>query len=235
MDLEKLARSGATSGAGEYDLGLRQYMLKIYNYMALALALTGFVAYLVSSSPELMRTIFGTPLMYVAIFAPLAVVIYLSVRINKLTLAAAQAWFWIYSFLMGVSMASIFMMYTGASIARCFFITASVFGGMSLFGYTTRRDLTSMGSFLIMGVWGLLIASVVNLFMNSSGLDFAVSLLSVVIFTGLVAYDTQKLKNIYDQVSGADREKMAVFGALNLYIDFINIMVSLLRFFGDRR
>lgn len=236
MEFNKAARS-SWSSATKYDEGMRSYMLRIYNYMAGALGLTGIVAFVASSSPELMAMIFGTPLRYVVMLAPLGVVIYLSARINKLSFQAAQTWFWVFAGVMGLSLASIFIIYTGASIARTFFITASVFGAMSLYGYTTKKDLTSMGSFLIMGVWGIILASIVNLFMQSSGLNFAISLLGVVIFTGLTAYDTQRLKEVYYAAGGntTDLGKASIMGALTLYLDFINLMIMLLRFVGDRR
>lgn len=236
MDFNKSARSTHASSA-QYNEGLRNYMLRIYNYMAAGLGLTGLVAYFVSSSPALMQSIFGTPLQFVVMLAPIGVVIYLSMRINSLSVQSAQNWFWAYAAIMGVSLASIFMIYTGASIARCFFITASVFGAMSLYGYTTKKDLSGMGSFMMMGLFGIIIASLVNIFLKSSGLDFAISALGVLIFTGLTAYDTQRLKELYFAVGGNDESlsKAAIMGALTLYLDFINLMLMLLRFVGDRK
>lgn len=234
MEFNRAAKSSWSKYA-KYDEGMRSYMLRIYNYMALALALTGFVAFAVSSSPELMKTIFETPLSFVVMLAPLGIVIYLSMRIQKLSFEAAQVWFWVFAATMGLSLASIFMVYTGASIARAFFITASVFGAMSLYGYTTKKDLTGMGSFLIMGLWGLIIASLVQVFFPSPGLQFAVSLLGVIIFTGLTAYDTQRLKEVYYSAGAGQLEKVSIMGALTLYLDFINLMISMLRFVGDRR
>lgn len=236
MDYNK-SWTNVSSNTAQYDEGLRAYMLRIYNYMAGALGVTGIVAFLVSSSPELMQVIFGTPLRFVAMFAPLAIVMYLSLRVYKLSVPSAQAWFWGYAVVMGVSLATIFFIYTGVSIARTFFITASIFGGMSLYGYTTKKDLTGVGSFLIMGVWGLVIASLVNIFLKSSGLDFAISAIGVIVFTGLTAYDTQRLKEVYYMAGGSSDNlgRATIMGALSLYLDFINIMIMLLRFVGDRR
>jgi uncharacterized protein len=231
------SRTNTGVNTAQFNEGLRAYMLRIYNYMACALALTGLVAFATSSSPALMQTIFETPLKFVVMFAPLGVVLYLSLRINSLSMQSAQAWFWGYAAAMGLSLSFIFMVYTGASIARCFFITASVFGAMSLYGYTTKKDLTGMGSFMIMGLFGIILASLVNLFMKSSGLDFAISALGVIIFTGLTAYDTQRLKEVYYTASGTEEGlgKAAIMGALTLYMDFINLMIMLLKFFGDRK
>jgi uncharacterized protein len=237
MDYNKAARSESRVHSAQYNEGLRAYMLRIYNYMTVALAITGLVAYLASSSEALMGAIYGTPLQYVVMLAPLGIVMYLSMRINKLSVASAQTWFWVYAGVMGLSLSFIFLVYTGASIARCFFITASVFGSMSLYGYTTKKDLTGMGSFLIMGLFGIILASIVNIFLKSSGLEFAISALGVLIFTGLTAYDTQKLKQVYYMAGGNAEQlgKAAIMGALTLYLDFINLMIMLLRFVGDRR
>jgi FtsH-binding integral membrane protein len=231
-----LTGTGAQAEAAVIDQGLRAYMLRVYNYMASGLALSGIVAMLVASSETLMRAIFGTPLMWVAILAPLGLVFFLSFRVNKMSLQAVQATFWVYAGLMGVSLASIFVAYTGASITRVFFITGATFAGMSLYGYTTKRDLTGIGSFLVMGLWGIILASLVNLFLQSSALDFALSVIGVLVFVGLTAYDTQKIKEMYFE---ADAEviagKKAIMGALTLYMDFINLFLMLLRLFGERR
>lgn len=227
----------AKTVSNQYDEGLRSHMLKIYNYMAAALALTGVVAFGTASSPALMQTIYGSPLQWVIMLAPLGIVMFLSFRINKLSMQTAQIWFWVFAGAMGLSLSSIFIMYTGASITRVFFITASVFGSMSLWGYTTKKDLTGMGSFLFMGLIGVIIASVVNMFMQSSALHFAISIIGVLVFVGLTAYDTQKIKNMYSQIgsSGEAAGKAAIMGALTLYLDFINLMLMLLRLFGNRR
>jgi FtsH-binding integral membrane protein len=235
MDFERVSNSRTVSA--EYDAGLRAYMLRIYNYMAGALAVTGIIAMLTASSQSMMQAIYGTPLQFVVMLAPLGVAMYLSFRVMKLSVAAAQGWFWAYAALMGLSLSYIFIAYTGVSIARTFFITAGVFGSMSLYGYTTKKDLTGMGSFLMMGVFGLIIASLVNIFLKSSGLDFAISCIGVLVFTGLAAYDTQKIKHMYYQLgsSGEMAAKVSILAALTLYLDFINLMVMLLRFMGDRR
>jgi uncharacterized protein len=228
---------GAVREATNYDEGLRSYMLSIYNYMGSGLAITGFVAMMVASSETLMQLIFGTPLQWVVALAPLAMIFFVMPNIYNYSIGKAQAMFWIFAGLMGMSLSSIFIVYTGESIAKTFFITASVFGAMSLYGYTTKKDLTSMGSFMIMGLIGLIIASVVNLFLQSSGLQFVLSLLGVAIFVGLTAYDTQRLKQVYYQFAGTGdmATKAAIYGALQLYMDFINLFLQLLHLFGNRR
>ncbi|MHA1571417.1 MAG: Bax inhibitor-1/YccA family protein [Alphaproteobacteria bacterium] len=229
-----IERAGAGAGV-DIDQGLRAYMLKIYNYMGVALALTGAVAMAVSSSPSLMQTIYGSGLQWVVMLAPLAFVLVLSFGINKMSARTAQLVFWAYAGTMGLSLSWIFMIYTGESIARVFFISAGVFGAMSLYGYTTKKDLSGIGSFLIMGVFGLVIAMVVNMFLQSSALQFAVSVIGVLIFVGLTAYDTQKLKLMYQANDGRETaEKKAIFGALTLYLDFINMFMFMLHLFGNR-
>jgi len=240
------AQSGTQSKAAAYDLGLRAYMLKIYNYMASALALTGIVALVAANSPAFVNALYNVQggqvvgmsgLGWVVAFAPLGLVMWLGFGINRLSVSAAQGVFWAYSVMVGLSLTSIFMVYTGESIARTFFVTAGTFGGMSLYGYTTKRDLSGFGSFLMMGLFGIIIASVVNMFMHSSALGFAVSVLGVLIFVGLTAYDTQKLKSMYYYVAGNSEAmaKSSIMGALNLYMDFLNIFLHLLRFMGDRK
>jgi len=230
------ARAGT---AAAIDEGLRSYMLRVYNYMGLGLVVTGLVAYFTSqwamTSPENAALIYQSPLMWVIALSPLAFIMVLSFGINKLSVPAAQGVFWAFAAVMGLSLSSIFLVYTGASIAKVFFITAATFGSMSLYGYTTKRDLTGMGNFLIMGLFGIVIASIVNIFLGSSGLDFAISVLGVLIFTGLTAYDTQKIKESYSESFGADvLAKGAIMGALSLYLDFINLFMMLLRLFGNR-
>lgn len=230
-----------TSGqVTEVDVGLRAFMLRIYNYMAVGLGLTGVVAYLVASSPTLLAFFFGNQLLFwTAVLAPLGIVFYMSARIQHMSAAQAQSVFWIYAALNGISLASIFLAYTGTSIAKVFFITAGTFAAMSLYGYTTKRDLTGMGSFLFMGLIGLILASVANIFFASPGLSFVISVVGVLIFVGLTAYDTQKLKSIY--LSGIEAHgseavlKTSILGALSLYLDFLNLFIFLLRFMGDRR
>jgi FtsH-binding integral membrane protein len=228
-----------------FDVGLRSYMVRIYKYMCVALILTGAIAYAAGTSPEFIQMMFTqvdgvlkpSGLFYVVAFAPLAPWLVYFFSHGRLSYPATHAVFWSYAALMGLSLFSIFIVYTGESITRVFFITSAVFGGMSLFGYTTKKDLTGVGSFLIMGMWGLFIAFIVNMFLKSAAFDYALSIIAVIIFTGLVAYMNQQLKQIYFQVAGnADAEgKAAVFGAMTLYITFINLFISLLRLFGDRR
>lgn len=234
----RAVRGGVQSGA-MIDEGLRSYMLKVYNLMALGLAITGIAAYatfaLATTSPAFATAIYGSPLRWVVMLAPLALVFFLSFRIDKMSVGAAQTTFWIYAALMGLSLSSIFLVYTGQSIVQTFFITAASFGALSLFGYTTKRDLSAMGSFLMMGLFGLIIASVVNIFLASSALAFAVSVIGVLIFAGLTAYDTQKIKEMYyvgDDASVAGRK--AIMGALTLYLDFINLFMFLMQFLGNR-
>ena len=229
--------------AAAIDEGLRSYMLKVYNYMGIGLVVTGLVSYFsaqaaVGADGQLTAwgsLIFQSPLMWVIAFAPLAFVLVLSFGINKLSGATAQLLFWVFAAVMGLSLSSIFMVYTDASIAKVFFISAATFGAMSLYGYTTKRDLTGIGNFLIMGLIGLIIASIVNIFLASSMLDFAISAIGVLIFVGLTAYDTQRIKESYDEGHGAEvLQKTAVMGALSLYLDFINLFLMLLRLFGNR-
>jgi FtsH-binding integral membrane protein len=248
-DFDNRVLHGAAAGAGTIDTGLRAYMLKVYNYMTGALALTGAVAYVVSSSPALLNMFYHTALTangatlqptilgWVVMLAPLGLVFFLSFRIMQMSLGAAQLTYWAYAGLVGASLSSILIVYTGASVALTFFVTAATFGTMSLWGYTTKRDLTGFGHFLFMGLIGVIIAMVANMFFQSAAIDFVVSLLGVLIFTGLTAWDTQKIKDTYYQVGndGTMAGKMAVMGALRLYLDFLNIFLFLLRFMGDRR
>ncbi|MBD9449149.1 MULTISPECIES: Bax inhibitor-1/YccA family protein [unclassified Rhizobium] len=225
------------------DQGLRSYMLKVYNLMALGLAITGVAAYLgfnfAVQDGQLTQfgvLLFQSPLRWVIILAPLAAVFFLSFRINRMSVAAAQTTFWVYAALVGLSLSSIFLVYTQSSITQTFFVTAASFGALSLYGYTTKRDLSAMGSFLIMGLFGLIIASIVNIFLASSALQFAVSAIGVLIFAGLTAYDTQRIKEMYYAADGADvAGRKAIMGALTLYLDFINLFMFLLQFMGDRK
>ena len=235
------------TSAAVRDEGLRAFMLRIYNYMGSALALTGIVAYITANTPALLRMFYSvSPDGYVTgmsamgwliAFAPVGIVFYLSFRMHRMSFAAAQGWFWGFAVLMGLSLSSIFLAYTGASVARVFFITAITFGGMSLYGYTTKRDLTGVGSFLIMGFWGLFAAMIVNLFLQSTMLHFLISVVGVVVFIGLTAYDTQKLRKVYYQLGGHAEAlaKASIMGALTLYIDFINLFIMLMRLLGERR
>ena len=229
------------------DAGLRAYMIRVYNYMAAGVALTGLVAWftysaaVVQTGAGLQLTSFGhlifqSPLMWLFVLAPLGLVMVLSFGINRLSASSALTLFFVYAGLLGLSLASIFLVYTHESITRVFFISAATFGAMSLYGYTTQRDLTGVGSFMFMGLIGIIIASVVNIFLKSSGLGFAISVLGVLIFVGLTAYDTQKIKEMYSvQDDGTIAGRKAVMGALRLYLDFINLFLMLLRIFGDRR
>jgi uncharacterized protein len=225
----------ATMPQVDIDVGLRQYMLSVYNYMAGGLALTGLVAYFAASS-GFYQAIVGTPLFWVVLLAPLGMVLLLSFGIQRMSLGATQLSFWVYAALVGLSLAGIFLVYTQASIARVFFITAGTFAGMSLYGYTTRRDLSQFGSFLFMGLIGIILAGLVNLFIQSSALQFAISVIGVVVFVGLTAYDTQRIKEMYFAGDGAIiAGKKAIMGALQLYLDFINLFILLLQFMGVQR
>ena len=231
------------------DEGLRAYMLKVYNYMTSGIFLTGIISLFLFKLSVVMdsngsitgltsigNALYNSALMWIVMLAPLGVVFYMSFGIRKMSAAKAQGTFWIFAALMGASLSSIFLVYTGASITRVFFITAGTFGAMSIYGYTTKRDLTKLGSFLMMGLIGIIIASIVNMFMKSSMMYFVISILGVLIFVGLTAYDTQKIKNMYlVSDSGEIMGKKAVMGALTLYLDFINLFIMLLRLFGQRR
>jgi FtsH-binding integral membrane protein len=226
----------AQAEAAQIDVGLRQYMLKVYNYMASGVALTGIVAMLVASSPAALQMIFGTPMKWVVLLAPVGMVFFLAFRINHMKASTAQAVFWVYAGLMGASLASIFVVYTGTSIARTFFISAAAFAGLSLWGYTTKKDLSAFGTFLIMGLIGLIVASLVNMFLQSSMMQFVISAAGVLIFAGLTAWDTQKIKEMYWEGDGHEiAAKKSVMGALTLYMDFINLFLFMLRFLGVAR
>jgi FtsH-binding integral membrane protein len=229
------------------DAGLRAYMLRVYNYMLVGLGLTGAVAW-VTANTAIQQVFFTqqmvnghfvvglTILGMIAIFAPIGLVLWLSMGINKLSVGAARAMFWVYAASVGISVATILLMYTGDSVARVFFITAATFGAMSLWGYTTKRDLTGMGHFMMMGLIGILIAMVVNIFIASSMIQFVVSIIGVIVFTGLTAYDTQSIKESYSaNDDGTISGKKAIIGALRLYLDFINLFFMLMRLLGNRR
>ncbi len=238
----RVANAGTGTDAA-IDEGLRAYMLKVYNLMALGLAITGLAAWgafqLAVSDGQLTafgQLIYASAFRWVVIFAPLALVFFMSFRIQTLSVAAAQATFWIYAALVGLSLSTIFLVYTGESIVRTFFITAASFGALSLWGYTTKRDLSGMGSFLFMGLIGVVLASIVNIFLGSSALGFAISVIGVLVFAGLTAYDTQQIKEMYwegDDTLVAGRK--AIMGALRLYLDFINLFMFLLQFMGNNR
>lgn len=221
--------------AALFDEGLRQHMLRIYNYMGLGLVITGIVAFVVSQTPALYVPIFQTPLKWVVMLAPLAFVFFFSFRIQTMSAATAQIAFWAFCAVMGLSLASVFLVFTGTSIARTFFITATMFGAMSLYGYTTKRDLSKFGSFLMMGLIGVVIASVVNIFLGSSALQFAISVIGVFVFVGLTAWDTQNIKEQYaENMDQESQQKLAVFGALSLYLNFVNLFQLLLSLTGQR-
>jgi FtsH-binding integral membrane protein len=232
---DTVVRTGA-----RVDEGLRAYMLRVYNYMSAGVLLTGVVAYFTAqaatSNPAVAQALYASPLKWVVMFAPLAFVFYLSFRVYKMSPAAAQIAFWLFAGVMGISLSSIFLVFTGASIAQVFFVTAAAFAALSVYGYTTKKDLTGWGSFLIMGVVGIILAAILNLFLQSNALGFAISSLGVLIFAGLTAYDTQQIKDGYYAIrdDSALMAKSAIMGALSLYLDFINMFTSLLSLMGDR-
>ena len=237
-------RTDAQAQAADMDVGLRQYMLRVYNYMASGLVLTGIVAYGSTKVPAIMNALYTqvpggfvqpTGLAYLVMFSPLAFVLVLSFGINRMKSSTAQALFWAFSVIMGLSLTNIFLIYTGTSIARVFFIAAATFGAMSLYGYTTQRDLSKFGSFLFMGLIGIIIASLVNFFMQSEAMQFVISVIGVLVFVGLTAHDTQAIKHSYYEGDNAETaSKKAIMGALNLYLDFLNLFLMLLHLFGNR-
>ena len=228
-------RGAATPDRVLFDEGLRQHMLRVYNYMGLGLVMTGLVAFIVGTTPALYVPIFSTPLKWFVMLAPLAFVLFFSFRMESMSASGAQTLFWAFCAVMGLSLASIFLVFTGTSIARTFFIAAAMFGATSLYGYTTKRDLSQFGSFLIMGLIGVVFASLVNLFLASSALQFAISVIGIVVFVGLTAWDTQSIKEQYAENFDAEsKQKLAVFGAFSLYLNFINIFQLLLNFTGQR-
>jgi len=235
----------AQAEAAQIDVGLREYMLRVYNYMASGLALTGIIAYLAANTPAVLNLLYAigpngvvqaTPLAWIVMLSPLAFILVLSFGIERMQASTAQTVFWAFSAVMGLSLTNIFLMFTGASIARVFFITAGTFAAMSLYGYTTRRDLTGVGSFLFMGLIGIIIAMLVNMFIQSTALHFTISVIGVLVFVGLTAYDTQKIKLMYLESDGSEvAAKKAIMGAVRLYLDFINLFIMLLHLFGQRR
>jgi len=246
IDYTRKAAGFSPRNRVHFDEGLRSYMLKIYNYMALALVLTGLMAYGTLNFPPLMNLMynvgpdgqilgisgFGT----IMKFAPLGIAIYFFMGIGKMSVSLAQKMFWAYAAVMGMSLSYLGLVYTGQSLARTLFICSAVFGSMSLYGYTTKKDLTSIGSFLVMGLIGLVIVSIVNIFLQSSAIAFATSFIGVAVFMGLTAWDTQKIKAMYHSSGGGEAgQKAAIMGAFTLYLDFINLFLFMLRFFGNRR
>jgi len=234
------ARGFGADRAAAIDAGLRAHMIRVYNYMAGGVALTGVIAFFTAqyamANPGVAQALYASPLRYVILLAPLALVMFLSFRIAHLQASTARLLFFVYAAMLGVMLSSIFLVFTGASITRVFFISAASFGAMSLWGYTTQRNLDAMGSFMVMGLFGILIAMLVNLFLQSSGLDWAISVIGVLVFAGLTAWDTQTIKDMYSPMDdGTIAGRKAVMGALKLYLDFINMFLFLLRLFGDRR
>ncbi|RZI47331.1 Bax inhibitor-1/YccA family protein [Rickettsiales endosymbiont of Peranema trichophorum] len=240
MDYTKFTpRYDYYSDTTSYDVGLRNYMIAVYRYMGIALSVTGLVAYLISTSAGLLNFLFNSPFLWIVMFSPFILVMFMSSRFNSMSLQTAQTYFWLYAVLVGVSFSTIFAYYTIESITRVFFITSSLFAAMSLYGYTTKRDLTGVGAFLMMGLIGMILLSLVNMFLGSSMLYFVYSTIALFIFIGLTAYDVQRIKQSYYHVSSSNTgelvSKIAVFGALSLYMDFINMFIYMLQFLGNRR
>jgi uncharacterized protein len=237
-DYDTIRTVGAGARAQQIDAGLRAHMNKVYGLMSVAMIITGAVAWAVGTSPAMLQVIFGSPLKWVVMFAPLVMVFAFGAMINKLSVAAAQLFFYVYAATFGLSLSFIFAVYSGVSIAQTFLVTAISFAGQSLYGYTTKKDLSGVGSFLVMGLIGLLVASLVNIFLASSALNFAISVIGVLIFAGLTAWDTQKIKADYiEHAQYGDEDwlgKSAIMGALTLYLDFVNLFMFLLRFLGNR-
>jgi len=254
-DLQRRTQYGSRAQVNaDIDQGLRSYMLSVYNYMAIGLALTGIAAYALfslatTSDPalgvaqvkaglyltQLGAAIWTSPLKWVLMLAPLGLVFFLSFRVHKMSVGAAQATFWIYAAMVGASISTVLLIYTSESVVRTFFITAAAFGSLSLYGYTTKRSLSGMGSFLMMGLFGIIIASIVNYFLGSTALQFAISVIGLLVFAGLTAYDTQQIKEMYFEGDSSDAQgRKAIMGALRLYLDFINMFMFLLQFLGNR-
>jgi uncharacterized protein len=236
LDNRYMTQSPSAAAAADIDVGLRQYMLKVYNYMGVGLVVTGLIALLVSEHANLLYAVTASPLRWVVMFAPLGFALMFGFRIQQMRAATAEILYWAFAAVMGLSISYIFVLYAQASIARVFFITAGTFAAMSLYGYTTKRDLTSIGSFLVMGLFGVILASLVNIFMQSAALYFTISIVGVVIFVGLTAWDTQKIKEMYSAGDAAEvSTKKAIYGAFQLYLDFLNLFLMLLRLMGNRR
>ncbi len=227
-------RSPAQARGADIDAGLRSYMLRVYNYMAGGVLLSAVVAYFAAAT-GFYQSIAASPLIFVVMFAPLGMVLFFSFRIHKMSVTTAQISFWVFAALMGLSLSYIVLAYTGASIFQVFLITSASFGALSLWGYTTKKDISGWGSFLFMGLIGIIIASIVNIFVGSSALQFAISVIGVLVFAGLTAYDTQQIKEMYDvNDDGTVSGRKAIMGALRLYLDFINLFIMLLQLFGNR-
>jgi FtsH-binding integral membrane protein len=236
FETNRPAWAGTATTVSTIDVGLRQHMLRVYNYMASGILLTGIVAYVTAATPAVFNAIYGTPLMWVVMLAPLGFVLFLSFRLDRIQASTAQALYWAYAAVMGLSMAMIFRAFTGESVARVFFITAGTFAATSLYGYTTRKSLASWGSFLFMGLIGIVIAGLVNMFLGSTQLQLIISVIGVLVFVGLTAYDTQRIKEEYSEYHDHQTAgKLAIWGALRLYLDFINLFMMLLQLLGTRR
>jgi FtsH-binding integral membrane protein len=237
-EYDTIRTAGVGARAAQIDEGLRSHMTKVYGLMSVAMVVTGGVAWAVGTNEALLQAIFATPLKWVVMFAPLAMVFAFGAMINRLSVAAAQLFFYVFAAVMGLSISYIFAVYTGTSIAQTFLVTAIAFAGLSLYGYTTKKDLSGMGTFLMMGLIGLIVASIVNIFLASSAMAFAISVIGVLIFAGLTAFDTQNIKNTYlEHAMHGDQEwlgKSAIIGALNLYMNFLNMFMFLLQFLGNR-
>lgn len=233
----RMGQAGVRSA--QIDEGLRAHMNKVYGLMSVGLAVTGVVAWFVGTNEALLMQIFGTPLKWVVMFAPLLVVFAFGAAVNRMSVGAAQGVFYLFAALMGLSISYIFAIYTGYSIAQTFLVTAIAFAGLSLYGYTTKKDLSGMGTFLIMGLIGLIVASIINIFLGSPAVMFAISFIGVLIFAGLTAYDTQRIKTTYIQMAmQGDQDwlaKSAILGALSLYLNFLNMFMFLLQFMGNQR
>ena len=242
MNYDRQTMSRSQADVAQYDVGLRQYMLGVYNHMVAALVFTGLIAFGTTMLAvqdgyltPLGETLYTSPLRWVVMLAPIGMVFLISARVSSMSLSAARISFYVFAALMGLSLSSVFLVYTGESIARVFFITAAAFAGLSLYGYTTKKDLSGLGTFAIMGVFGVLIASIVNIFLASTALQFMISVGGVLVFSILTAYDTQRIKEMYSEIDASDvAGKKAIMGALTLYLDFINLFMFLLQLFGNR-
>ncbi|WP_420562732.1 Bax inhibitor-1 family protein [Thalassobaculum sp.] len=242
MSFDRQTMSRSQADVAQYDVGLRQYMLGVYNHMVAALVFTGLIAFgtTMLAVQDGMLTSFGqaiyaSPLKWVVMLAPIGMVFLISARVSSMSLSAARISFYVFAALMGLSLSSVFLVFTGESIARVFFITAAAFAGLSLYGYTTKKDLSGLGTFAVMGVFGVLIASIVNIFLQSTALQFVISVAGVLVFSILTAYDTQRIKEMYNEIDASDvAGKKAIMGALTLYLDFINLFMFLLQLFGNR-
>lgn len=242
MDYDRQTMSRSQADVAQYDVGLRQYMLGVYNHMVSALVFTGLIAFGTSTLAvqdgqltQLGYALYGSPLKWVVMLAPIGMVFLLSARVAHMSLSSARISFYVFAALMGLSLSSVFLVFTGESIARVFFITAAAFAGLSLYGYTTKKDLSGLGTFAIMGLFGVLIASIVNIFLASTQMQFIISVAGVLVFAALTAYDTQRIKEMYNEIDASDvAGKKAIMGALALYLDFINLFMFLLQLFGNR-